>query len=267
MRGAAELRVKESDRIARAGRRVPRARQRGRGTSRRVRDQARRSRGRATRWRRGRRDGRSPAGDGICHGGARRRRRPSTIDGVGGRRRFRIRGSSRRCTGSSPPDGRVKADKVYLVGFMAAGKTTVARALARRLGLARRRHRRDDRAARAADGRRRSSRAAARPTSARSSAPSCSSICGPRHLVVATGGGTFVDPPNRAAINADGVSVWLDVPLERLIERVPADGRRPLAADRVGVRAPVSSTPRRPTSRRTSGWTPVAPASRRSSRS
>jgi shikimate kinase len=56
----------------------------------------------------------------------------------------------------------------------------------------------------------------------------------PRHLVVATGGGTFVDPQNRAAINSDGASVWLDVPLERLIARVPADGRRPLAADRAG---------------------------------
>src|SRR5215467_13438720 len=56
----------------------------------------------------------------------------------------------------------------------------------------------------------------------------------PRHLVVATGGGTFGDPQNRAAINGDGVSVWLDVPLERLIGRVPADGRRPLAADRAG---------------------------------
>src|ERR687896_285934 len=53
-----------------------------------------------------------------------------------------------------------------------------------------------------------------------------------RHLVVATGGGTFVDPQNRAVINTDGVSVWLDVPLDRLVARVPADGRRPLAADR-----------------------------------
>jgi shikimate kinase len=57
---------------------------------------------------------------------------------------------------------------------------------------------------------------------------------GPRHLVVATGGGTFADVQNRAAINNDGVSVWLDVPLDRLIGRVPADGRRPLANDRAG---------------------------------
>jgi shikimate kinase len=55
---------------------------------------------------------------------------------------------------------------------------------------------------------------------------------GSRYCVVATGGGTFVDQQNRALINADGVSVWLDAPLERLIARVPADGRRPLAADR-----------------------------------
>src|SRR5215208_6819874 len=53
-----------------------------------------------------------------------------------------------------------------------------------------------------------------------------------RHVVVATGGGTFMDPENRAAINLDGVSVWLDVPLDELVARLPADGRRPLAADR-----------------------------------
>ena len=53
-------------------------------------------------------------------------------------------------------------------------------------------------------------------------------------MVVATGGGTFVDPQNRAAINPDGATVWLDVPLDRLVDRIPADGRRPLAADRPG---------------------------------
>ena len=41
-----------------------------------------------------------------------------------------------------------------------------------------------------------------------------------------------MDPDNRTAINLDGVSVWLDVPFEELLARIPADGRRPLAADR-----------------------------------
>jgi shikimate kinase len=44
-----------------------------------------------------------------------------------------------------------------------------------------------------------------------------------------------VDPQNRAAIRGDGVSVWLDAPLERVIARIPADGRRPLAADRADL--------------------------------
>src|SRR5438093_13750258 len=52
------------------------------------------------------------------------------------------------------------------------------------------------------------------------------------HLVVATGGGTFADAQNRAAIKQDGVSVWLDVPLDRPTAPGRAGGRRPLAADR-----------------------------------
>ena len=56
-----------------------------------------------------------------------------------------------------------------------------------------------------------------------------------RHTVVATGGGTFVDPQNRAVIKADGAAVWLDVPLERIIARIPRDGRRPLASDRANL--------------------------------
>ena len=53
-----------------------------------------------------------------------------------------------------------------------------------------------------------------------------------RRLVVATGGGTFVSPENRALINLDGVSIWLDVSLKRVTERLPDDGLRPLANDR-----------------------------------
>ena len=125
----------------------------------------------------------------------------------------------------------MKTDKVYLVGFMAAGKTTVARALARRLGwqaadidalIEQREHSTvaDIFAKRGESYFRALERAILLEHIAL------------RHVVVATGGGTFVDPQNRAAINSDGISVWLDVPFDRVVARVPADGRRPLAADR-----------------------------------
>ena len=128
----------------------------------------------------------------------------------------------------------MRADKVYLVGFMAAGKTSVGRALARRLDwkfididelIERQEHmtvaeifaRHGEPYFRAAE---RAVVADQLPA---------------RHVVVATGGGTFVDPQNRAAIRGDGVSVWLDAPLERVIARMPADGRRPLAGDRADL--------------------------------
>ncbi len=58
-----------------------------------------------------------------------------------------------------------------------------------------------------------------------------------RHTVVATGGGTFADPANRRLINADGASVWLDVSFDTVVDRLPSDGRRPLAADRATMEA------------------------------
>ncbi|HTH01056.1 MAG TPA: shikimate kinase [Vicinamibacterales bacterium] len=123
------------------------------------------------------------------------------------------------------------ADKIYLVGFMAAGKTTVARMLAERLGW---RAEDIDELIEARE------RRTVAEIFARNGEPYFRSIerdilrllLPLRHCVVATGGGTFMDPDNRAAINVDGVSVWLDVPLEELVARMPADGRRPLAADR-----------------------------------
>jgi shikimate kinase len=127
----------------------------------------------------------------------------------------------------------VKADKIYLVGFMAAGKTSVARALARRL---------DWQAVDIDELIEQRERLTVSEIFAKRGEAYFRAVerdiliaqTGPRHLVVATGGGTFADPQNRAAINQDGVSVWLDVPLDRLVGRIPADGRRPLAADRAG---------------------------------
>lgn len=122
-------------------------------------------------------------------------------------------------------------DKVYLVGFMACGKTTVARALGARLGW--RAEDIDD----LIEARERRSIA---EIFARQGEPYFRSIeremlklvLPLRHVVVATGGGTFADPENRSMISRDGVAVWLDVPLAELIGRIPVDGRRPLVADR-----------------------------------
>ena len=78
-----------------------------------------------------------------------------------------------------------------------------------------------------------------------------------RHVVVATGGGTFADPDNRAAINLDGVSVWIDVPLADLIPRIPLDGRRPLAADRAPSSSGCTRRASTPTASRTSASRPA----------
>jgi len=125
----------------------------------------------------------------------------------------------------------VKADKLYLVGFMGAGKTSVARALGRRIGwrvedidhrIEGREHRRVAEIF-AQEG---------EPYFRTVERMVLLELLPERQVIVATGGGTFADPENRSAMLADGAVAWLDAPMERCIERVPADGRRPLAADR-----------------------------------
>jgi shikimate kinase len=125
----------------------------------------------------------------------------------------------------------VTADKIYLVGFMASGKSTVARALAARLrwrwedidDLIEKRERTTIADVFAKQG----------EAYFRAAERDMLRVVQPlRHVVVATGGGTFADADNRALINLDGVSVWIDLPLADLVARIPLDGRRPLAADR-----------------------------------
>lgn len=52
-----------------------------------------------------------------------------------------------------------------------------------------------------------------------------------RPLVLALGGGTFVDPDNNRLLSENGVSVWLDCPFERIRARIGEGNGRPLARD------------------------------------
>jgi shikimate kinase len=129
-----------------------------------------------------------------------------------------------------------RTDKLYLVGFMGAGKSTVARAIAARIGwkvldVDEWIERREQKAV--AD----IFRLDGEPYFRAIEREAVRSMLPERYAVVATGGGTFADPDTRAAILADGTTVWLDVPLSTIVARVPSDGRRPLAADRAAFEA------------------------------
>ena len=128
--------------------------------------------------------------------------------------------------------------RIYLPGFMASGKSTVGPKAAARLGqpfldL--------DRLIAAHDGR---------------SIPAIFGEDGEEHfraletemlhrttetddLVVALGGGALVDDDNRAFAKEHGQVIYLEVPVDTLLERVADDGtRRPLLEDDTGARLP-----------------------------
>lgn len=128
----------------------------------------------------------------------------------------------------------MNVDKIYLVGFMASGKSTVGRVLAARL-----RWRFED-VDHLIEVREKTTVAEVFSKQGepyfRAAEREILALLQPlRHVVIATGGGTFADPDNRTAINRDGASIWIDVPLTELVSRIPLDGRRPLAADRAAL--------------------------------
>jgi shikimate kinase/3-dehydroquinate synthase len=119
---------------------------------------------------------------------------------------------------------------IVLVGLMGAGKTSIGRRLAARLGLP----------FRDAD--------AEIELAAGCTVPELFSRYGERAfrdgerrvirrllagdpLVLAFGGGAFMDKETRAAARAEAVSVWLRCPLNTLVRRVSGRDHRPLLAD------------------------------------
>ena len=124
----------------------------------------------------------------------------------------------------------MERDRIFLVGFMGSGKSTVGPLLARRLGwpfldL--------DSLIEASFG------APIRQIFARHGEPffrqmesdAVRNLWQWKNCVAALGGGAFVDPGNRHHIGRLGLSVFLDLPLERVLERCPPDGTRPLLKD------------------------------------
>lgn len=125
---------------------------------------------------------------------------------------------------------------IYLVGFMGSGKTTVGRALARRLGW-RFADLDDDIESRqqmtineifdrfGEEEFRRLEHEALKKRIA--------DIARGVPWVLAVGGGCFAQPRNAELIANNGVSIWLDVPLEMIRSRIAHSGTRPLARDPV----------------------------------
>jgi shikimate kinase len=116
---------------------------------------------------------------------------------------------------------------IVLVGMMGAGKTSVGKRLAARLGLpfVDADHAIEEAAAKSipeifAEHGEAYFRDGERRVIAR--------LLRDRRQVIATGGGAFMNPETRAAIEASGVSIWLKADVEVLFERVKRRANRPL---------------------------------------
>ncbi|HEY6392543.1 MAG TPA: shikimate kinase [Bryobacteraceae bacterium] len=123
---------------------------------------------------------------------------------------------------------------IYLVGFMAAGKTTIGRLLAHELGWSFADVDEDIVAAEGSsiaemfDSRgeqefRRIEQEAVRKR--------VGDVVRGRPMVVALGGGAFAHEANRDLLEENGISIWLDCPFPTVCRRIEDTSHRPLARD------------------------------------
>jgi len=123
---------------------------------------------------------------------------------------------------------------IYLLGFMACGKSTVGRHLARRLGWS---FFDLDEEIEAAE---RTTIAHIFDTRGEAEFRRIESAMLEQHVrsiehgrpaVLALGGGAFLSAANRELVSNNGVSVWLDCDFERIARRAAQATHRPLARD------------------------------------
>jgi shikimate kinase len=125
----------------------------------------------------------------------------------------------------------MEQSRIYLIGFMGAGKTTVGRRLAKKLGW------------KFIDLDDEIERREGRPVAEifrdsgepyfRSLEQRClEDVASSPHAVIALGGGTFLDPKNREVAEKSGLTVWLKVSFAKAADRVKIDGTRPKFRDK-----------------------------------
>ena len=129
-----------------------------------------------------------------------------------------------------------RASRVVLIGFMGAGKSTVGRLVARRLGY---RFEDMDQRIESRTGRRIAAifREDGEETFRAMERDEAEALGGTTRCVVAAGGGAFARSPTRALLQRGAVTVWLRCDIDTVSARIPADGTRPLAANRDIMRA------------------------------
>ncbi len=127
---------------------------------------------------------------------------------------------------------------VYLVGFMAAGKSTVGRALADQLGWSFTDIDHEieaEQGATVADLFSNYGESRFRELETEMLRRHVSTIRSGIPGVIALGGGAFVQPRNWELLENNGVTIWLDCPFDLVCQRLNGDHSRPLARDKNGL--------------------------------